>query len=120
MPPVLTDQIRVEHVLLNLFQNASDAILEAGRQHGKITVATGSRVNEAGISVACVTVRDDGAGVSADVAERAFERFFTSKARGIGMGLPISRALVEAQGGRVWIEPAEGQGIVHFTLPFAS
>lgn len=120
LPPVLTDQIRVEHVLLNLFQNASDAILEAGRQHGKITVATGSRVNEAGISVACVTVRDDGAGVSADVAERAFERFFTSKARGIGMGLPISRALVEAQGGRVWIEPAEGQGIVHFTLPFAS
>jgi len=70
--------------------------------------------------MAQVTVQDRGPGLSEEAARRIFKPFYTTKPRGIGMGLAISRALVEANGGRLWCEAAPGHGgIFHFTLPFA-
>jgi len=63
-----------------------------------------------------VSVIDDGPGVAAGDAERLFEPLNTTKATGMGMGLTISRAIVDAHGGRMWIEPGQ-RGVVRFTLP---
>lgn len=112
---VFVDRIRTEHVLINLFQNAVEAIRSAGMQTGQIRVQTAVDANGA----ARVTVRDTGPGVRDQGVERIFERFYTTEAQGIGLGLPISRALVEAQGGRLWAEPSTGGAIFHFTLPLS-
>jgi signal transduction histidine kinase len=119
LPLVAAQRLRTQHALANLLQNASDAILVSGRTAGLITVTTARAVNKTGCG-GCVTVRDNGIGIMPDSAARFFEPFFTTKDGGLGMGLTVSRALVQAQGGRLWLEPAEGAGIVHFTLPSAS
>lgn len=119
LPLVIAERFRTQHAIANLLQNASDAILVSGRTAGLITVMTARAVNETGCS-GCMTMRDNGIGIMPDSAARFFEPFFTTKAGGLGMGLTVSRALIQAQGGRLWLEPAEEAGIVHFTLPFAS
>jgi signal transduction histidine kinase len=63
-------------------------------------------------------VRDDGPGIAADDCERVFEPLVTTKASGMGMGLTIARAIVEAHGGRMWAEPGPG-GVLRFSLPIA-
>lgn len=71
--------------------------------------------------MAVVVVQDNGPGVDRAIAKRIFEPFFTTKTTGIGMGLDISRALIEANSGQIWIDPDAGQGAkFHFSLPFAS
>jgi PAS domain S-box-containing protein len=112
---VLVDRIRTEHVLINLFQNAVEAIRSEGMSTGQIRVQTTVDANGA----ARVTIRDTGPGVRDQDVERIFERFYTTEAQGIGLGLPISRALVEAQGGRLWAEPSTEGAVFHFTLPLA-
>jgi C4-dicarboxylate-specific signal transduction histidine kinase len=120
LPPVLADKARLQCVMFNLLQNGVDSILAAGEGAGAITVATSLLANDTAGGALCVTVRDNGTGVSADAAERLFEPFYTTKAHGLGIGLTVSRALVEAQGGRLWFEPAMHAGIAHFTLPAAA
>jgi two-component system sensor kinase FixL len=117
MPPVLADSARIQYVIFNLLQNAVDAILAAREDAGAITVATRMQANDTAGGAACVSVRDNGTGVSADAARRSFEPFYTTKAHGLGLGLTVSRALIEAEGGRLWLEPAARAGIAHFTLP---
>ena len=71
--------------------------------------------------MAQVTVQDSGPGFDADTALRIFDPFFTTKSSGMGLGLAISRALIEAHGGQLWTDPAAGSGAVfHFTVPFAT
>ena len=120
LPPVLCERRRTQHALVNLLQNAIDAIRAAGRREGVITVVTGFSLDETGRGAGSVTVRDNGTGIRPDGVARFLEPFFTTKEHGLGMGLTVSRALIEAQGGRLWLEPAGEAGIVHFTLPFAS
>jgi two-component system sensor kinase FixL len=115
LAPVLADRARTEHVLVNLLQNAVEAIASTGTQTGEIIVQTG--VDPAG--AARVTVRDTGPGVREQDVDRIFGRFYTTRVQGIGLGLPLSRALVEEQGGRLWAEPSAHGAIFHFTLPFA-
>jgi signal transduction histidine kinase len=80
-----------------------------------IKVRTNAETN-----MAHVSVQDYGPGLTPDVADRMFEPFFTTKTTGIGLGLVISRALAEANGGQLWIEPSTKPGTTfHFTLPFA-
>ena len=68
-----------------------------------------------------VTVRDNGPGLDAAMARRIFEPFYTTKTEGMGLGLAISRALIEAQGGQLWADPEAGCGATfRFTLPFAA
>jgi signal transduction histidine kinase len=70
--------------------------------------------------MAHVSVQDYGPGLSPEIANRMFQPFFTTKPTGIGLGLVVSRALAEANGGQLWVEPSAEPGtIFHFTMPFA-
>ena len=110
VPPASLDPLQMEVALTNLLGNAVDAILAGGRP-GRIDVDVETRRD-----AIVVTVRDDGPGIAPDDCERVFEPLVTTKASGMGMGLTISRAIVEAHGGRMWAEPGPG-GVVRFSLP---
>ena len=110
IPPLLMDAAQMEIVLRNLLANAVEAAaaspdprrVEIELRHDHDTVVG--------------TVTDSGTGVASADAERIFEPFSTTRATGMGMGLAITRAIVEAHGGRVWAEPG-GSGIFRFSLP---
>jgi signal transduction histidine kinase len=113
--PIYADRIQIEQVLVNFIQNAIDAIREAPGDHSEIQLHVW-----AAKGMAEVAVRDTGAGVSAAATERMFEPFFTTKPHGLGMGLAISRSILEAHGGRVWVKRrADGARgtTIRFTLP---
>ena len=114
---VLVDRVQVQQVLVNLFRNAMDAMQDSPRRELRITVepAQGGMVE--------VAVADTGPGLSEEVAAKLFLPFVTTKPQGMGVGLSISRSIVEAHGGRLWMEPnpAEQSGAVfRFTLPVAA
>ena len=111
---IVVSEVQIEHVLANLVQNAIEAIRAAGKPGGAITVRTAPEPGD-GVRV---TVQDDGPGFNGGVPERLFERFYTTKPDGLGMGLAICRAIVEAHGGNIWAEPRpEGGAAFHFILP---
>jgi signal transduction histidine kinase len=115
---VHASRLQIEKVLVNLVSNGADAMRAAGVSPQSITITVRPAAED---NMAQVTVRDCGPGLSEEAARRVFTPFYTTKPSGIGMGLAVSRALVEANGGRLWTEPAPGRGgIFHFTLPFAS
>ena len=108
---VLIDRVHVQQVLLNLIRNAMDAIGENG---GIVIDAC------AELGMIRITVQGTGSGVVAGHEEKVFEPFVSSKAAGMGLGLTISRTIVEAHGGRLWCEAVPGGGAAfHFTLPRA-
>jgi two-component system sensor kinase FixL len=111
---VKCDRIQIEQVVLNLVRNAMD-ILEEGPAPGReLTIRT--QTGTAGTIE--LRVEDTGAGFAADSSERIFETFFTTKADGLGMGLSISRNIIEDHGGRLWASPRPGGGaIFHVSLP---
>ncbi|HUX29198.1 MAG TPA: chemotaxis protein CheB [Thiobacillus sp.] len=114
LPPVLAVDVHIEQVLLNLLRNAIDAIRDANMSSGSITVTT-RRFED----MAQVSVIDSGPGIDAAVADKVFEPLASHKEYGLGVGLRISRSLIEAHGGRLWVEPHTPGGIFHFVLPFA-
>lgn len=114
LSPVLAQPIQVEHVLVNLLHNAVDAMTEASATPGTITIATRAENPE----MVRVTVQDEGPGLDGLALKHLFDPFYTTKARGLGMGLAISRTIIEAHGGRIWAEAGQG-GLFHFTLPLA-
>jgi two-component system, LuxR family, sensor kinase FixL len=117
MPAVLANRIQVQKVLINLLRNAVEAMRGAGFANNEITVTVRTHKD---MNMAHATVKDSGPGINQDTFKRIFEPFFTTKPTGIGMGLSISRALIEANGGQLWLEPSNKPGaIFHFTLPFA-
>ena len=97
LPVIDADKVQVEQVLMNLVLNALDAMLEARTRRRILSVE--SRSTGQGV---LVSVRDTGAGLSAPDAEQVFEPFYTTKSDGIGIGLAISRSIVEAHGGAIW------------------
>jgi two-component system sensor kinase FixL len=108
---VMVDRIQIQQVLLNLIRNAIEAMAESPVRQLLIYSAT-----EAGGFVR-VTVADSGPGLSAEVAERLFEPFISTKDTGMGLGLSISSTIVAAHGGRIWAEPSKLGGIAfHFTI----
>lgn len=112
---VLVDRVPVQQVVLNLVRNGLDSM--AGRQRRELTVTTKGQGN----GMVAVSVRDTGQGVSEEAAAKLFQPFMTTKPEGMGVGLSISRTIVEAHGGRIWTEPAPGGGaIFSFTLRLAS
>ena len=115
LPPVLGVDVHIEQVLLNLIRNAVDAIRDARMKSGNITVSTRREDNMAKVSVI-----DTGPGIDANRADKVFEPLASRKHYGLGVGLRISRSLIEAHGGRLWVEPRMPGGIFHFVLPFAS
>jgi two-component system sensor kinase FixL len=117
LAPVRANRLQVEKVLVNLVQNGIEAMHDAGVESKAITITVRTAADG---RMAHITVRDSGPGLDEATLQRMFDPFFTTKASGLGMGLPISRAIIEAHGGRLWVEPPQGAGIsVHFTLPFA-
>lgn len=117
LPPVRANRLQLEKVLDNLIQNGIEAMHEAGVDTHLITVTVRTCGEE---GFAQITVRDNGPGVDSRVLHRLFDPFFTTKPYGLGMGLAISRAIVEAHGGQLWADPASAPGAAfHLTLPFA-
>jgi PAS domain S-box-containing protein len=114
LPPVPADRIQLQQVILNLIVNASEAMSEAGNFPRELVVASGAiDANEVFIEV-----RDSGPGFGVADPRRIFDSFYTTKSEGMGMGLSISRSIVEAHGGRLWASPNQPHGAVfRFTLP---
>ena len=112
--PVLGDRIQLQQVLLNLILNGKESMSGPGWQQRDLVISTeNTRPDE--ITVA---VRDSGSGIDPQNPERLFDTFFTTKEAGIGLGLSISRTIVEAHGGRLWATANEGAGATfQFTLP---
>lgn len=112
---VIVDRLQIELVLRNMFANALDEVAKQPPENRTITVSTeslaGGRLR--------VTVEDSGHGISADTAVRLFEPFVSSKSSGLGLGLVLSRAIVEAHGGMLWSEVGD-HGIFRFVIPLAS
>ncbi|MDX2167628.1 MAG: PAS domain-containing protein [Deltaproteobacteria bacterium] len=115
LPAVLADAIQIEQVLCNLILNGIEAI-PAADQTRRVEIET--RATGSGVEV---VVRDSGIGIDAQRATDIFQPFLTTKPGGLGMGLAISRSIIEAHGGRLWATSAPGGGAaLHFTLPAAS
>lgn len=118
LPDVLVVKVQVQQVLLNLMRNAIEAM--EGCAPKKLAVTTGLSPNdkdEAGDPMVEIAVTDTGSGISDTIAEQLFQPFVTTKANGMGVGLSISKRLVEAHGGCMWVEPNPGGGTVfRFTL----
>jgi len=100
LPPVHGDRVQIQQVLLNLILNGIDALEGAGHPGRSVTV-TARRGAAASVEISVV---DTGRGIAANQLARIFKPFFTTKQKGMGMGLSISRRIVESQGGRLWAE----------------
>ena len=116
LPGVAGDRVQLQQVLLNLIVNAIEAMSGVHDRPRELTIVTAA--SEPGAVV--VEVRDSGPGLDEEGAERVFEPFYTTKAQGIGIGLSISRSIVEAHGGRLWATSNQPHGAVfRFSLPVA-
>ena len=117
LPLVDADAIQVEQVILNLLRNGVEAIADADRGEREVAVET-TRVRSGDVEL---TVRDTGGGVSPLAMEHLFDPFFTTKPQGLGMGLSISRSIIEAHAGRLHAPTNSARGATfRFTLPPAA
>ena len=112
LPRVSGDQVQLQQVLINLIMNAIEAVRTSNEGPRELQIR--SAKSTAGI---LVQVQDSGPGIGPEVADRIFEPFFTTKAGGIGMGLSISRSIIESHGGHLSIVPVSRGALLQFTLP---
>ncbi len=113
LPPVHGDRIELQQVALNLFMNAFDAMRDSPAHQREVSV----RAALDGAETVKVAVRDRGTGLGAEDLDRIFQPFYTTKRDGLGMGLAISRAIIEAHGGQLWAENNAGRGATfYFTV----
>jgi len=111
---VMANKVQIEQVLVNLVLNSLDAIKSSGNTTGNIIVHTRQLPDE----TIETTVTDNGPGIDADMAGRMFNPFQTSRSSGMGMGLTISRSIIEAHGGKLWADVQRGNGALFgFSLP---
>ncbi|MBA1148637.1 MASE1 domain-containing protein [Ectothiorhodospiraceae bacterium WFHF3C12] len=114
LPPVSVATIQIHQVLVNLIRNAIEALAGAGGEDRRVVVRTRQRPNGA----VEVSVDDNGPGISFDVQQELFEPFVSTKRSGMGLGLSISRSIIEAHGGTMHVDSAPGRGTVfRFELP---
>ena len=113
MPSVTVDDILIEQVILNLVRNAMEALAEVQAEARRLIIRSGASADEVR-----VTVSDSGPGIPEGINDKVFYSFITSKAQGLGMGLSVSRSIIEAHGGRLYVDPeAKTMTTFVFTLP---
>jgi PAS domain S-box-containing protein len=113
LPKVMADRVQLQQVFMNLMLNGIDAMKDV-RPGGELTIK--SQQNENGQLL--ISVGDTGVGLQQELAEQIFNAFFTTKPQGTGMGLPISRSIIESHGGRLWATAHSSRGATfQFTLP---
>ena len=116
LPPVMADRIQLQQVFMNLMVNGIDAMKDVSTTR-ELKIRT-QQVKDGQL---LISVSDTGIGLPPQQAEQVFSTFFTTKAHGTGMGLPISRSIIETHGGRLWATSDAGRGAsFHFTLPSES
>jgi C4-dicarboxylate-specific signal transduction histidine kinase len=120
LPPVQGDAVQLQQVVVNLITNAIQAMSGVPDRVRELVIAT-SRGDLAGAPGVLVTVQDTGVGFEPEQEGKLFEAFYTTKSDGMGMGLGISRSIIEALGGRLWASHNRGRGATfQFLLPVSS
>ena len=114
LPLVTANRVQLQQVILNLLRNASDAMAGVDDGPRQLVIRTerdeGDRVR--------LTVQDVGVGLEAHVMDKLFQAFYTTKSSGMGIGLSVSRSIIEKHGGRLWGEPNDGPGATFaFSIP---
>jgi len=110
-PNILADRVQLQQVFMNLMLNAIEAMKDAG---GQMTIKAGLNQDDQLL----ISISDTGVGLPLENTERIFDAFHTTKPQGTGMGLAITRSIMESHGGRIWATPNRGAGATfHFTLP---
>jgi signal transduction histidine kinase len=113
LPPVLGDRVQLQQVVINLLINGVEAVAPIMDRPRELLIRSGHEAGEV-----YVAVRDSGIGIDAKTAEQLFSAFFTTKPSGMGMGLSISRSIIRAHGGRLWVSPNPDHGAAfQFTVP---
>jgi len=114
LPAVLADRVQLQQVIINLLMNAIESMASVDDRLRELVIS--SRADDGDQVV--VTVQDAGVGIDPSKADQLFNAFFTTKPGGMGMGLSISRSIIEAHGGRFWATANASRGATfHFVLP---
>jgi C4-dicarboxylate-specific signal transduction histidine kinase len=114
LPPITGDRVQLQQVLVNLLRNASDAMVGVDDRPRQLLIRTESE----GRDHVRVTVRDAGVGIERQSMDKLFDAFYTTKSDGMGIGLSVSRSIVERHRGRLWVEPNDGPGATFaFSIP---
>jgi PAS domain S-box-containing protein len=116
LPPITGDRIQLQQVILNLLRNASDAMLNVDDRPRHLLIATDREADNR----VRLTVRDAGVGVDTQNMDKLFDAFYTTKTDGMGIGLSVSRSIIERHHGRLWAMPNDGPGTTFaFAIPAA-
>lgn len=114
LPLAHVDEVQIEQVIFNLLRNGAEALASADGSARELTVRTGT-TSDGNIEI---SVSDTGPGLPPQLAAKLFEPFFSTKPDGVGLGLAISRTIIETHGGRIWVTPNPERGVTfRFTVP---
>jgi C4-dicarboxylate-specific signal transduction histidine kinase len=114
LPPAHGDRVQLQQVMLNLILNANEAMLGVDAEARELVISTESSRSQGLL----VTVGDTGPGIAPEHRERVFESFYTTKSGGLGIGLSICRSIIDAHGGKLWVDSHGPRGAAfRFTLP---
>jgi signal transduction histidine kinase len=114
VPAIAGDRVQVQQVILNLLLNASDALGPIDDRTRQIIIKTDQDEN----GNARLALKDTGIGIDPAVTNKLFDAFYTTKAAGMGIGLSVSRSIIEHHGGRIWAAPNDGPGATFsFSIP---
>ena len=114
LPPLIGDRVQLQQVIFNLLRNASDAMVGVEDRPRHLLI----RTRRDGTDHVCLSVQDTGIGIKPKDLEKLFEAFYTTKNGGMGIGLSVSRSIIERHHGRLWAEPNDGPGaIFSFSIP---